>query len=207
MNITPGVLHRQIPWKNGLGSTRELHVEGTADEWDWRLSVASVDVSGPFSQFEDVDRSLTVIFGNGVLLHIDDQQQRCGLFETVKFPGDVPTRAELIGSPIRDLNVMTRRNRAVASVRIVSGPSDLVPVGGDFEFEPADIPRFARLGRQVEYVISLESLTTVSIGDSTLELGYLDLVSGHNEHALVAERGMIAVVTIGVLSTYEQRRG
>jgi HutD len=202
MNITPGVLHRRVPWKNGLGSTLELHVEGAADNWDWRLSVASVDASGPFSQFVDVDRSLTVIFGAGVMVDVAGQPQRCGMFESVEFPGDVVTRAELLDGPIRDLNVMTRRDRAVASVRIIRGPSDLVPVGGDFEFSSGAVPQYARLGRQVDYVISLESLTTVTIGDSTLELGYLDLVNGFDDHALVAERGMIAVVTIGVLSTF-----
>ncbi len=41
---------RTIPWKNGLGHTTELAISegGSLDDFDWRLSIASVVNDGDF---------------------------------------------------------------------------------------------------------------------------------------------------------------
>ena len=59
------------PWRNGGGVTRELAAwpAGSAD-WTWRISVAEVATSGPFSRFDGVQRWFAVLGGNGVSLQM-----------------------------------------------------------------------------------------------------------------------------------------
>ena len=116
MKILRAADHRVMPWKNGGGSTTEIAVfpEGAGLEaFDWRVSMASVAADGPFSIFPGIDRTLAVLSGTGIVLDIagrdpvrlttDDAPQA--------FPGDAATQGTLIGGPIVDLNVMTRRRR------------------------------------------------------------------------------------------------
>ena len=60
------------PWKNGGGATREIACwpPGTGlDSFDWRISVATIAADGAFSVFSGIDRSITLLSGDGVLLH------------------------------------------------------------------------------------------------------------------------------------------
>ncbi len=104
------------PWKNGGGSTTEIfsHPEGaTLDAFDWRISMAGVGTDGPFSLFPEIDRTLAILGGEGVVLEVDG----LGMITVTdadppaRFPGDRPSHARLIGGPVTDLNVMSRRGR------------------------------------------------------------------------------------------------
>lgn len=116
---------RRVPWKNGRGVTEELALwPPTASfaraDFDWRVSRAVVDEDGPFSSFPGFDRILVVTDGRGVLLtHGDDAPRaRVRPLEPYGFSGDWPTRAELDGGPIADLNVLVRRDRQRADVQV-----------------------------------------------------------------------------------------
>ena len=106
-----------MPWKNGGGTTREVlkfPPDSTIDTVDWRISLASVANSGPFSIFPQTDRTLLVTDGAGIELE--------GLVltpsdEPFSFAGEHPYHAALIDGPIADFNVMTRRTRYSHSVR------------------------------------------------------------------------------------------
>ena len=110
-----------MPWKNGGGTTREVlkfPLSATIDTFDWRISLATVATSGPFSLFPEVDRTMIVTAGQGVVL--DDKERRVALRrsdEPFSFSGESPYRASLIDGPIADLNVMTRRTRYSHLVR------------------------------------------------------------------------------------------
>jgi environmental stress-induced protein Ves len=105
---------RRMPWKNGGGETIEIAVSPPGaglDDFHWRLSMARVERSGPFSLFAGVNRTLAVLEGEGFFLDVEGRIP-FGLTrhsEPLSFPADVPTRAALIAGPITDLNVMTRR--------------------------------------------------------------------------------------------------
>lgn len=108
--------HKVMPWKNGGGSTTEVAVfpEGAGLEaFGWRLSMAGVTADGPFSAFSDIDRTLAVLEGEGIALDVEGRGTlrvtRDG--ERASFPGDAPTIGRLLGGPILDLNVMSRRGR------------------------------------------------------------------------------------------------
>ena len=60
-----------MPWKNGGGTTIEIAVSphgAGLDDFDWRVSMARVEGSGPFSRFADIDRCLCVLGGAGIVL-------------------------------------------------------------------------------------------------------------------------------------------
>ncbi|TIP03509.1 MAG: HutD family protein [Mesorhizobium sp.] len=134
MRILRAADYRVMPWKNGGGTTTEIAVspDGAGlDEFDWRVSMARVEASGPFSTFTDIDRTLSVLEGAGILLDIAGQPTARLTTASVPlaFAGDVPTGAALIGGPITDLNVMTRRGRMAHAVerRPLSGDIRIMP--------------------------------------------------------------------------------
>ena len=118
-----------MPWKNGGGETIEIAVfpEGaTLDSFDWRISMASVASDGPFSEFANIDRTLSVLTGEGIALKIGRMTYTLTQ-ETppLAFAGDAPTTGTLVSGPITDLNVMTRRGVCAHSVERFSGVDEL----------------------------------------------------------------------------------
>jgi environmental stress-induced protein Ves len=107
---------RTTPWKNAGGATTEIAAEppgASLDTFDWRVSMASVAVDGPFSTFPGIDRTLAVVSGKGLVLTIGNNAAvslERGSYP-ISFDGDVPTSARLTYGEITDLNVMTRRGR------------------------------------------------------------------------------------------------
>ncbi|HEX9082292.1 MAG TPA: HutD family protein, partial [Holophagaceae bacterium] len=103
---------RRMPWKNGGGTTLELAVEppGATLEtgFAWRLSCAEVGASGPFSPFPGLDRTLVLLSGEGFLLDFGPHGQvhLVQALESVRFDGGWPARADLLGGPCVDLNLM-----------------------------------------------------------------------------------------------------
>ncbi|NLR99297.1 HutD family protein [Rhizobium sp. P38BS-XIX] len=123
--------HKRMPWKNGGGETVEIAVSpdgaGLAD-FDWRVSMATVATDGPFSVFAGIDRTLSILDGEGMTLFIEGRapERLTQASEPLPFAADAPTSATLINGTIIDLNVMTRRGRLTHSVRRISvdGPGD-----------------------------------------------------------------------------------
>lgn len=106
----------RMPWKNGGGITTQLAVApngAVLDNFDWRISTAQVNAAGPFSAFPGIDRSLAVLQGAGLVLHIDDGTpfMLTSANNPLPFTGEQRVHAELIDGPILDFNVMTRRGR------------------------------------------------------------------------------------------------
>jgi environmental stress-induced protein Ves len=121
MRVLRAADYRVMPWKNGGGTTTEIAVspDGVGlDDFDWRISMARVETSGPFSSFAGIDRTLSVLEGDGVVLDIAGRPPERLTADSAPFafPGDVRTSAALIGGPITDLNVMTRRGRMAHEV-------------------------------------------------------------------------------------------
>lgn len=110
-----------MPWKNGAGETVEIAVfpEGASvEDFDCRVSMASVVTDGAFSLFPGVDRTLSILSGEGLSLSVEghDAATLRTDSEPYGFPADLPTKARLMAGPVADLNVMTRRGRYVHRV-------------------------------------------------------------------------------------------
>ncbi len=97
------------PWRNGGGVTRELLASPAGESWHVRVSVADIDVDGPFSRYPGVERWFTVLQGSGVELTIDGAVHRLVRGDPpLRFDGAAAARAHLIDGPTRDLNLMLR---------------------------------------------------------------------------------------------------
>ena len=108
--------HRVMPWKNGFGTTTEIAIDPPGSDvggrFRWRLSIAAVERSGPFSAFPGYERTIMVIAGHGMDLAVGDQPARRldRLFEPFVFSGDRPAECRLLNGPIRDFNLMVERS-------------------------------------------------------------------------------------------------
>jgi hypothetical protein len=116
MRVIRSADYRVQPWKNGGGTTTEIvaYPPGASFEaFEWRISMAQVDEPGPFSQFPGIDRTLAVLEGAGLMLHIEERGGvRLGRpTPPYGFPGELEIESTLAEGPILDLNVMTRRGR------------------------------------------------------------------------------------------------
>jgi hypothetical protein len=106
-----------VPWKNGMGRTRELAVYpagASMDDFIWRASVAEVDSAAPFSSFEGIDRHIALLEGAGFTMTLDDGHSHALTtpFAPFAFPGEAKVTIALHGGPTRDFNLMLRRAKA-----------------------------------------------------------------------------------------------
>ncbi len=130
---------RPTPWKNGGGNTRTLAVspdDAGFDDFDWRISIADVRVSGDFSLFPGVDRTILLLDGRGMMLHNSDGSIHAltAPFRPWRMRGDDPVRASLLNGSARDFNVMVRRGRVDASVQVWQSETSLPNLRGDAVF-------------------------------------------------------------------------
>lgn len=113
IQLIPANEYQRTRWKNGLGWTREIvRHPGQGDQWDWRLSIAEVDKDGPFSAFENIDRELVLLSGEGMLLKFADGET-VSLHPphgSLRFAGERELTAELVSGPTQDFNVMWQRD-------------------------------------------------------------------------------------------------
>lgn len=132
MKILRSADHKRMPWKNGGGETVEIAISpegaGLAD-FDWRVSMATVASDGPFSVFPGIDRTLSILEGNGMRLLIEGRDPVLLTQESdpLAFAADIAVSATLPDGEITDLNIMTRRGtvrHAVARLKIDGGRSE-----------------------------------------------------------------------------------
>jgi environmental stress-induced protein Ves len=119
MSPTPSVTllsaetYRAMPWRNGRGTTTEIALApGNGDRFLWRLSIADVPDSGPFSLFAGYDRLIAVVSGAGMRLAVEGRSAVLLDRESAPygFPGDAPTECTLVDGPIRDFNLILDRH-------------------------------------------------------------------------------------------------
>lgn len=116
-----------VPWRNGLGVTREIavHPAGAGgDDFLWRVSVAEVVGPAPFSRFPGVDRSIVLLAGAGFTMSLDGTRRHALTtpFAPFDFPGEAQVEVALAGGPTRDFNLMLRRDRVRGAVQVWRGP-------------------------------------------------------------------------------------
>jgi environmental stress-induced protein Ves len=107
------------PWLNGGGSATRIAVHpetATPTDFDWRISVASIEQDADFSVYPGVQRHLMPLTSHGLSLTIDGETHRLPGFESFEFGGDALVRAIDVTSGSRDLNLMVRRDSFVGSL-------------------------------------------------------------------------------------------
>lgn len=121
---------KAVPWKNGLGITREISVEppgATMDDFLWRVSIADVDTASPFSTFPGIDRTIVLLEGDGFTMTLDGEREHALTTPCMPFAfaGEARVDVTLAGGATRDFNLMVRRGKARGTVHVWHGPSAL----------------------------------------------------------------------------------
>jgi environmental stress-induced protein Ves len=134
LRIVPAGSMRRVAWKNGRGTTLEVVSDasvavasdaripvayGGGDDWTWRVSIADVPQSGPFSRFPGVERHILSLLGPEHAGRSDEGMSlSIGSGPPVRVPtegdalifdGEAETLGVLHGQPLRDANLMVRR--------------------------------------------------------------------------------------------------
>ncbi len=121
--------HVAMPWANGAGVTYQVAAfpnNSDLGTFGWRVSMADVSQSGPFSHFAGIDRILTVIGPHDFELTINGETVGVPRHSPLNFAGEDDVSVELLDGPTTDLNVMTRRGEFVASVAIHNAAAGLL---------------------------------------------------------------------------------
>lgn len=133
------------PWRNGGGMTRELVAQPSQGAWRWRMSVAEVTASGPFSRFEGITRWFAVLKGEGVALTVrtpsdSDELVVCEHPLTLAdmplcFDGGDATDCRLLDGPTQDFNLMVvddclpaRMVRVRGELQVLAGAARTIAV-------------------------------------------------------------------------------
>jgi environmental stress-induced protein Ves len=157
------------PWKNGGGITHEvMRVPANGNSFRWRVSVAQIDASGPFSDFAEYNRKMVLLRGAGVRLTFDDGQptylRHAG--DMAEFDGALATRCELLDGPCADLNLMV--SKTITDVRAwverLPEPRSLRPSGTMLAFAISGIVTLA-IGNGESTDLHAWDLAVVSPGD------------------------------------------
>ena len=111
----PGSHRRSTPWKNGGGTTAEIAIAPAGagfDDFDWRISLATIAQSGSFSVFPGIDRTLALVEGGGVALQIGAAPpfNLDAAHPLIRFAGGAAVDATVGNGATTDFNVMTRRS-------------------------------------------------------------------------------------------------
>jgi environmental stress-induced protein Ves len=107
-----------VPWKNAGGITHEvIRSPATVDPFLWRVSIAQIDASGPFSNFTGYSRKMVLLRGAGLRLKFPTGPDRHlhDIGDMTEFDGAVATECELVDGPCTDLNLMV--SASVTGVR------------------------------------------------------------------------------------------
>jgi environmental stress-induced protein Ves len=126
LNVVRRASFIATPWKNGGGITHEaIRVPAAGGAFRWRLSVAHIDASGPFSDFAGYLRTMVLLQGAGVKLRFGDgsMQTLRRVGDCVQFDGALPAFCELLDGPCVDLNLMvSMADRVDARIERLNAP-------------------------------------------------------------------------------------
>jgi environmental stress-induced protein Ves len=121
MRIVRQSQFKSSPWKNGGGITHEaMRSPSRGDAFRWRVSVAHIDDSGPFSDFAGYARTMVLLRGGGIALRLSDGTRRDlhAVGDLAQFDGALGVECELLSGPCVDLNLMTSNAMGPVRARI-----------------------------------------------------------------------------------------
>ena len=102
------------PWKNRRGRKADV-----AEGEGWFVGLAWIEARAAFSDFPGMDRTITLVEGEGFTLTVDGEPHVLrGAGALHSFPGELPVVAEPLAGPCTVLNAMTRRGSWSHQVRV-----------------------------------------------------------------------------------------
>lgn len=169
------------PWRNGGGSTSQVAIHpasaGTED-FDWRISIATVDRDSQFSLFPGVNRWLMPLSPDGMMLRVEGETTRLAGRVAFAFGGEASVRSVNVAHTALDLNLMVRLGFGRGSLLALIIHGDTVIAAADNEYVVIVV---------IEGAPSVDGITLHELDAIELEPG-TDLV--------LAEDAVIAVARI-----------
>ena len=184
IQIFPPQNFKKIPWKNGQGITTELAINtgGTLNDFDWRISIASVIEDGLFSNFSGYLRNLILIQGNGIKLNHDNHTTDVleNILDLATFDGSSQTIGTLINGPIKDFNIMTNKENYVTEIETIKQNNNI------------------RLKQSsVCFIYSLNNEATITFSNNTkgkrVPQGYLAQLTNYDKHTQVTGDKLLVI--------------
>ena len=122
MRLLPAAARTSEPWRNGSGRTALV-----ADSDGWRVSIAQLSDSSPFSAFPGAGRLLMALSASGVVLSINGRRLPCRRLEACSFDGEDAVFALDVTEPLQVLNLIWQRRacRGRLTSVAVDGPLEL----------------------------------------------------------------------------------
>ncbi len=160
--------YKVMPWKNGAGSTTEILISPEnatlQSGFDWRISLAQVPTSGPFSSFPGYQRTIMLLRGDPMrLVHEGHGERLLRSFQPHDFHGAWKTEGILTGGPVEDFNVMVREGYGQAHVDVQKG---------------SETPTFTLQNKLLYVIYSCRGTVTVEL---------------HNQHYKLAEQESLTI--------------
>ncbi len=148
-----------------------------------------------------MDRVLTVISGEMVLLRVDGVDHPLEKYRPYKFSGDSDSSASLPTGEILDLNVMTRRGefKGFTTILELSKKRPHPVFEGQYAVlleGSAKVAEAAGAARVDAVSTSASESTSAPTAAAEVELGLYDAVVGSVAAPEISGRGFLAVVTI-----------
>ena len=181
--------YRRVLWKNGGGMSTELLAEpNDAGGFLWRLSIAEVSQSGPYSDFTGYERTITLLDGAGFTLAFDPRgsngapaKRIVRPLKTYSFDGGWPTECTLVDGPIRHFNLIAARSGGPARMSVLE-------LDGGSSFLPASATTVVHLlyGRANVADREMQEGDTLRIDDS---MRTIELEAGDSVAAVVIQIG------------------
>ena len=185
--------YKAMPWRNGGGTTSEIAVAGAAGgPFRWRLSIAEVAQSGPFSDFAGSERVIAVVAGAGMRLDVAGRAPVI-LDENspaYAFPGEAVTNCTLIDGPVRDFNLIFERSGCSGSLEAIdfaASPVRQLLARGDIAFLHA-VRGIAAAEVREERKIAVPESATLRIDALDATLALAAETSGRALLAIISER-------------------
>jgi environmental stress-induced protein Ves len=134
--------YRAVPWQNGGGITHDIVVDG-APVAQRRLSLATIDRDGPFSDLRGYARTIVLAAGAGFTLAFADGTHATldRLGARWDFAGETMPDCSLRAGSVQAFNVMAHRESARAEVEVAyrlphvpwreRGPAYVFVIAGD----------------------------------------------------------------------------
>ncbi len=126
-----------MPWKNGKGKTIELFqlASENTNSFLLRISMATVSSDGPFSVFPNIDRTLILISGPGMILkNLSSEFTLNERLQPFNFAGEDFINCRLLGGPCLDFNVMVDRRYGKAKTMVISSSNQEFSGQSDLNF-------------------------------------------------------------------------
>ena len=120
-----------MPWKNGGGVTTEIFASPPSEDFDWRVSIATVKSDGPFSTFIGYERHIMTLSGEGMTLDIEGRGKfALEPLKPLSFSGETRVHSSLLHGPVLDFNLMVRRDFGYGILKVME-----CAAGEKLEFE------------------------------------------------------------------------